>query len=154
MKSQTGRNIFLVAVSAVVFIAIIYASFQSKNASYRNLSVQEVKQRIDSKKNDFVLIDVRTPQEYSGQLGHLANAPLFPLQSLDTQYKDLEKYQQEDKDIIVYCRSGNRSRRAAEFLINHGFKNIYNMEGGMRAWNADYGRPAGSDNSPPNLQPN
>jgi len=150
MKKHTGRNIFLVLVTLIAFVAIIYASFQGKNASYHNLSVQEVKQRIDSKKNDFVLIDVRTPQEYTGQLGHLGNAPLYPLQSLDTQYQNLKKYQQEDKDIIVYCRSGNRSRRAAEFLIDHGFKNIYNMEGGMRAWNADYGRPADSDNSPPN----
>jgi len=152
MKKQSGRNIFLVLVTLVAFVAIIYASFQGKNASYHNLSIQEVKQRIDSQKDDFVLIDVRTPQEYTGQLGHLENAPLYPLQSLDTQYKDLEQYQQAGKDIIIYCRSGNRSRRAAEFLIDHGFKNIYNMEGGMRAWNADYGRPAGSNNSPPNAE--
>lgn len=150
MKNHTVRNSLLVLATVVAFGAIIFASFQEKNESYHNLSVGEVRARMESGSNDFVLVDVRTPQEYTGQLGHLGNAPLYPLQNLDSQYHQLEQYTKQGKDLIVYCRSGNRSRRAADFLIKHGFKHIYNMEGGMRAWNNEFSRPESSDTPPPN----
>ncbi|MCF7803845.1 MAG: rhodanese-like domain-containing protein [Candidatus Marinimicrobia bacterium] len=143
------RNVLLTVGSLVVLGAIVYTSF-AQQGSFKNLSVQEVKERMESGENDYVLIDVRRTQEYTGQLGHLENAPLYPIQNLDIQYHELEQYQKSGKDIILYCRSGNRSRRAAEFLHKQGFDNIYNMEGGMRRWNAEFGRPAGSDTPPPN----
>lgn len=151
MKSHTIRNSLLVLVTIAAFGAIIFASFSDSNESYTNLSVQEVKSRMDSGGDEFVLIDVRTPQEYTGRLGHLGNAPLYPIQNIDTRYKELKQYSEQGKELILYCRSGNRSRRAAEFLEKHGFDNVYNMEGGMRAWNNHFGRPAGSDNPPPNM---
>jgi len=145
------RNIALTAVTIVAIGAIIYTSFTQKDG-YQNLSVQEVNERIQSDTNDFVLIDVRTLGEYTGKLGHLGDARLYPVQNLDIQYHELEQYQEEEKDIILYCRSGNRSRRAAEFLRKNGFENLFNMEGGMRAWNAEYGRPENSDTPPPNME--
>ncbi|MBS1271782.1 MAG: Sulfurtransferase [Candidatus Marinimicrobia bacterium] len=150
-KKYYLRNIALTVVTLVVLGAIVYTSFTQKGG-YQNLSVQEVKERMDSGSDNFVLIDVRTEGEYTGQLGHLGNAPLYPIQNLDIQYHELEKYQEADKDLILYSRSGNRSRRAAEFLQKNGFENIFNMEGGMRAWNAEYGRPSNSDTPPPNVE--
>ena len=145
------RNIGLMVLTFVALGAIVYTSFAQKGG-YQNLSVQEVKEMIESGENDYVLIDVRTPEEYTGKLGHLENAPLYPVQNLDIQYHNLEKYQDAGKEMIIYCRSGNRSRRAAEFLQKQGFTNLYNMEGGMRMWNAEYGRPEGSDMPPPNTK--
>jgi rhodanese-related sulfurtransferase len=120
------------------------------NTDYENLSVTEVHERIESGATDFVLIDVRTLPEYTGPLGHLVDAPLFPIQNLAENYERLKSYQDKGQDMILYCRSGNRSGQAAKFLSEKGFENLYNMNGGMRAWNAKYGRPDGSDDPPPN----
>jgi|GEM_PF-117362 len=145
------RNILLVGGTLLAFAAIIYASFAVQK-SYTNLSVEEVHARMNSGQSDYVLVDVRTLPEYTGELGHLPGAVLYPVQEIDSEYHQLEQYKDQGKDLVVYCRSGNRSRRASQFLFDHGFKKVFNMEGGMRAWNQSYGRPAHSDTSPPNLQ--
>ncbi|HKJ68470.1 MAG TPA: rhodanese-like domain-containing protein [bacterium] len=150
-KIYIVRNTFLTLATFFMFGLIIYASFSGEK-NYKNLSVEEVRSRLQSDKSEYVLVDVRTEYEYTGELGHLQGALLYPIQNLDTQYHDLKSYQEQGKDIILYCRTGNRSRRAAQFLIDHGFEDIYNMEGGMRLWNQQYGRPDGSDTPPPGVQ--
>ncbi|MCH7732604.1 MAG: rhodanese-like domain-containing protein [Candidatus Marinimicrobia bacterium] len=99
---------------------------------YKNISVEELKSRLDNKK-DLVLLDVRTPEEFDGPLGHLEGAILIPVQELEFRIDELDDYQ--EREIIVYCRSGNRSRTASELLSAYGFQ-VTNLEGGMKAWNA------------------
>lgn len=147
--SNRLRNILLTAGTILVFGVIIWKSFLQP-PFYKNISVREVHSLLESGDNDYVLVDVRTSHEYTGELGHLPGALLFPIRNLDIQHEELRKHQQSGESIILYCRSGNRSRRAAQFLTQHGFKNIYNMEGGMKAWNQTYSRPEESDNPPPN----
>ncbi|MFZ0390398.1 MAG: rhodanese-like domain-containing protein [Calditrichia bacterium] len=80
-----------------------------------------------------LVIDVRTPQEYTGELGHIPDAVLEPLQEIE---KWSENYQpRKDQKIILVCRSGNRSNVAADYLARKGFKRLYNIEGGMKEWN-------------------
>lgn len=131
----------------LVFTVLLYGV---NDSDYENLSVTDVHERLQSGATDFVLIDVRTLPEYTGPLGHLNDAPLFPIQELAETYEKLKSYQDKGQDLILYCRSGNRSGQAAKYLSDKGFDNLYNMNGGMRAWNAKYGRPDGSDNPPPN----
>ena len=145
-KNMLTKIIFSVG-ALLIFTVILYGVNET---DYENLSVTEVHERIESGANDFVLIDVRTLPEYTGPLGHLADSPLFPIQNLAENYEMLTSYQDKGQDMILYCRSGNRSGQAAKFLSEKGFENLYNLNGGMRAWNAKYGRPAGSDNPPPN----
>ncbi len=76
------------------------------------------------------LLDVRQPQEY--QVDHIEGATLIPLGELAMRLDELPK----DKVIVVYCRSGNRSGRAAVLLRENGFNKIENLIGGMRVWNA------------------
>ncbi|HBM90372.1 MAG TPA: rhodanese-like domain-containing protein [Rhodospirillaceae bacterium] len=76
------------------------------------------------------LLDVRQPQEY--QIDHIEGATLIPLGELSVRLNELPK----DKVIVVYCRSGNRSARAAALLRENGFDKIENLIGGMRVWNA------------------
>ena len=78
---------------------------------------------------DYLIVDVRTKEEYNS--GHLEGALLLPVQELEERLGELPM----DKPIIVYCRSGNRSRTAAEILVNNGFKQIYDM-GGISDWTA------------------
>ena len=79
------------------------------------------------------LVDVRMPEEYVGESGHIAGALLKTLGPELDQY--LEKLNRSDT-IIFICRSGARSGRATAQAMSLGFKKIYNMEGGMLAWNA------------------
>jgi len=93
--------------------------------------VYEVKALIDSAQQ-ILLLDVRTESEYTGSLGHIDSTMLIPVQDLTDRISELKPYQ--DHDIIVICRSGNRSRQGTKILRQAGFK-AYNMAGGMLAWN-------------------
>lgn len=95
------------------------------------ITISEVRERV-AKANP-VLLDVRTPQEYEGPLGHVEGSILIPLQELETRLSELDQFKTDE--IIVICRSGNRSGKATAFLRNNGFKAL-NMLGGMLKWNA------------------
>lgn len=82
---------------------------------------------------DATLIDVRMPDEYIGELGHIERAQLTTLgPELETFLETANK----EVPIIFVCRSGARSGRATATALALGFKNVYNMEGGMLAWNS------------------
>jgi len=76
---------------------------------------------------DYIILDVRTQDEYYE--GHLEKALLIPVDDLEKVVDELPK----DKPIIVYCRSGVRSRKAAEILVDNGFSQVYDM-GGILKW--------------------
>lgn len=82
-----------------------------------------------------VLLDVRTPQEWGGDTGHLKGAVLIPIQDLEQRIGDLDVYRH--RTIISYCRTGNRSGRAVDILNGRGFT-AYNMVGGIVRWNAEH----------------
>ena len=80
-----------------------------------------------------VLVDVREPDEYNGELGHIAGSILVPLQDLPARAGELEG--QKDKHIIAICRAGVRSTTAAAILTGLGFEHVSNLKGGMLDWN-------------------
>lgn len=94
-----------------------------------HISVKELKEKID-KGEDFILLDVREPQEYEFSRIKEKEAMLVPLMSLPRVINQLPK----DKPIYVLCRSGNRSLQATLWLLEHGFENVKNVEGGILAW--------------------
>lgn len=97
-------------------------------AGTKNLSVNELKQRLDAGEQ-FYLLDVRSAEEYSGD-GHIAGSHLLPLPALATRQGELPR----DQPIVCVCRSGNRSGVAAEQLARQGFTEVINLSGGMIAW--------------------
>lgn len=82
--------------------------------------------------NPFIL-DVRTKGEYLE--GHLEDAYLLPVQILEREIGSIEKY--KDQDILIYCRSGNRSTVASKILLDAGFTNIYNLRYGISGWSSE-----------------
>ena len=82
-------------------------------------------------KEKLTLIDVRRPDEYTGELGHVPGATLLTLDFLPQQINELPK----ENPLVFICRSGARSARATAFAHEHGFTNVYNMLGGMLLWN-------------------
>jgi adenylyltransferase/sulfurtransferase len=90
------------------------------------ISVEELKKKMDGKE-DFVLVDVRRPDESAFvSIG----GTLIVLNELPEKFAQLDP----NKETIVYCRSGARSANATAFLIQKGFKNVKNLEGGILAW--------------------
>lgn len=70
-----------------------------------------------------MIVDVRTPQEFAD--GHLDNAVNFPLSELDKHFANVDK----DTQIVLYCRSDNRSAQAYQYLQSQGFTNLHNAGG-------------------------
>ncbi|MBK6340831.1 MAG: rhodanese-like domain-containing protein [Bacteroidetes bacterium] len=100
---------------------------------YEDLEPEEFKELLEST-NDAILIDVRTPDEEAENSieGHIlinAFSPNFP-----DKIMELDK----DKSYFMYCRSGNRSGKACAFMANNGFSKLFNLKGGMLAWEIYY----------------
>ena len=79
-----------------------------------------------------LLLDVREPEEFVGELGHIAGSILVPLDMLERRLPKLAGY--HDRDVVVVCRVGARSATAGAILERAGFHSVYNLEGGMLAW--------------------
>src|ERR1044072_4497879 len=99
----------------------------------QNITAEEVKERLD-KGEQLNLIDVREPHEHAEfNIG----GTLFPLGKIQSmQTEELENL--KDQEVIVYCRSGNRSGQAAMILETMGFANTKNLSGGMLAWQSKF----------------
>ena len=100
--------------------------------SVRQLSPAEVAERLGTAAAP-LLLDVREPDEYTGELGHIAGARLIPLRELPER-APAELASFKDKDIVAICRAGVRSTTAAAILAGLGFDHACNMKGGMLDW--------------------
>lgn len=93
----------------------------------KEITVQELKKLMDEKA-DFQLIDVREPHEFD--ICNLSGE-LIPMAEVPDNVERISK----DKRVIVHCRSGARSGQIVQFLEkNHGYTNLYNLKGGIKAW--------------------
>lgn len=102
-----------------------------KSAEGEGFKVASVSQ-LSLERRGVVVIDVREPDEYHGELGHLPEAKLVPLASVGQASGGWPK----DSEYLMICRSGNRSGRAAAELVKLGFHKVINLQGGMNAVNA------------------
>jgi len=100
----------------------------------KNISVEELKQKMDSGEK-INLIDCREPHEYEeANLG----GKLVPLGKIQTmQIDEIENLR--DEEVIVYCRSGKRSMMACMMLDQMGFKDTFNVAGGILEWKEKFG---------------
>lgn len=101
---------------------------QSAEASYRQMTMKEAAATMEEA-SGYILLDVRTPQEYSEK--HIPGAINIANESIGTQ--DIPELPDKDQLILVYCRSGNRSRQASEKLAKLGYTNIVEI-GGINSW--------------------
>jgi rhodanese-related sulfurtransferase len=100
----------------------------------QNITPEELKQRMDSGE-ELNIVDVREPHEHEEfNIG----GTLVPLGQIQVMQVD-ELEDLKDKEVIVYCRSGNRSGQAAMILETLGFQNVKNLTGGMLKWQEKFG---------------
>ncbi|WP_160038549.1 rhodanese-like domain-containing protein [Paenibacillus sp. USDA918EY] len=98
---------------------------------WKDIKPQEVEQLIRDGREDVQLIDVRELAEFKE--GHIKGVKLLPLSQLEVRFDEINR----DKDAVIICRSGNRSRQACEFLSAHGYRKLRNMAGGMLEWQGE-----------------
>lgn len=98
----------------------------------RQLAAGEVSAQLASEKPPF-LLDVREPDEYAGELGHIPGSTLIPLRELADRVGELSAH--KAGPTIAVCRSGVRSTTAAAILAGMGFERVFNLQGGMIDWN-------------------
>lgn len=79
-------------------------------------------------REDVILIDVREQWEYDE--AHIPNITLIPMSEIANRLDEIPK----DKEVILTCRSGNRSGQVTNLLQQNGFDNVHNMQGGILAW--------------------
>jgi rhodanese-related sulfurtransferase len=122
------QNKTVIVILAFLVLFVVFKSFNmTKNQGYEDITASEAKEMI--KQKDVVVVDVRQSHEFES--GHISGAKLIPLDQIKTDYEKLDS----SKKIIAVCRSGRRSAKASNFLVQQGFDNVYNLNGGMIAWN-------------------
>lgn len=109
--------------------APVVVTKEASPVSISEMSVKELKRRLDAG-DKLVLVDVREPHEHSAaNIG----GTLIPMGQIPARMSELD----ENAEIVVYCRTGNRSSRVVEFLADSGFAHVWNLTGGIRAWSQE-----------------
>ena len=97
-------------------------------ASYRQVSMDEAIAMMEEK-NDYIILDVRTPEEFAEK--YIPDAINIPNETIGTE--EIPELPDKEQLILVYCRSGNRSKQASEKLVRLGYTNIVEF-GGINDW--------------------
>ena len=124
------KKLLILALS--LFLAGCMVTKTSETSgSYKTISSTEAQQMIEDNK-DALILDVRTAAEYES--GHIPNA--VNLTNEDIQAGKVDSLKDKSQLIMVYCRSGNRSRQAAQKLAELGYTNVVDF-GGIQSWQGD-----------------
>ena len=99
-----------------------------EDSSYRQITMDEAAAMMEEE-NDYIILDVRTPEEFSEK--HIPGARNIPNETIGTE--EIPELPDKDQLILVYCRSGNRSKQASDKLAGLGYTNIVEF-GGINDW--------------------
>ena len=126
----------IAGVAVVAVIAITAVLLSQQNTAAPSAVVQplpaevSVSDAVAKRESGAFILDVRQPDEWVEY--HVPDSTLIPLGELDSRLSDVPK----DKDIVVVCRSGNRSQSGRDILLKAGFTRVTSMVGGLSAWKA------------------
>ncbi len=121
-------NIWLVLIAVLSGTMLFWSIIGNRLRGVKEVDCAGALQMVNHK--DACVLDVREPEEF--KTGHVLNAKLISLGKLRDRLGELERYR--EKPIVVVCRSGNRSATACALLGRAGFAQVYNLAGGMMAW--------------------
>lgn len=110
---------------------LVYSELTRKGRGHNDIGPMDATRLINHQ--NAVLLDIRDAKEHSE--GSIVNSIHIPLSELDSQLARLDKY--KEKTVIAYCKSGQRSATACARLHKNGFAKVYNLKGGIMAWQRD-----------------
>ena len=128
------KKLILLAIATISCMALTACGTEEaseEGASYQQISTEEAVKMMDEEE-DYIILDVRTEGEYEEK--HIPGAVLVPNETIGTE--EIEELPDKEQMILVYCRSGNRSKQAAEKLVKLGYTNIYEF-GGINDWTGE-----------------
>ena len=129
MKHQRNNKIRVAAAAvAALLAALLAACGVSSKTSYRQITADEAAQMMQEE-TGFVLLDVRTQEEYAS--GHIPGAICIPNETIGSE--EIPELPDKDQLILVYCRSGNRSKQASQKLAEQDYTNVVEF-GGINGW--------------------
>lgn len=134
MKFTKKSKIFTISiVLALTISSLVGCSSKEKSnkenkatSGYENINAKETEDLLASG-DDIVVVDVRSKDEYD--MGHIDRAMHIDYNEFNNNLSKLDDY--KDKKVLLYCRTGNRSEKAAKILEKNGFKKVYNAEDGV-----------------------
>lgn len=118
----------LALLTVVSFLPRLVGKLRSKPM----LTIPELKNKLDAGE-DVLVLDVRTPEDYTGEQGHIAGSMLLPLDELEQRIHELDGYL--EKPVVVICRTDRKSAKAAQILARNGFADVHVAKMGMTDWN-------------------
>ncbi|MBE6126130.1 MAG: rhodanese-like domain-containing protein [Erysipelotrichaceae bacterium] len=121
----------LISILILLMIAVMTGCINTEQITYKQISQEEAAEMM-AKDDGHVIVDVRRMDEYIE--GHIPGAICIPNENIDQEKP--EKLPDTDQIILVYCRSGNRSKQAAEKLAAMGYRNVYEF-GGIITWTGE-----------------
>jgi rhodanese-related sulfurtransferase len=129
----TTENMLL--LGAAFGLAIFLFSYARPKEPVNMVGADATRKRLKNGE-DILILDVRTPGEFVGELGHIKGAINLPLGQLSARLKELDEQLAAYKTapVIIVCRTENRSPKAARILKADGFLNVLAMQGGMASW--------------------
>lgn len=117
----------------LLILCMLLAGCQS-SSSYEQISSAKAMELMENE-NNYIILDVRTCDEYNS--GHIKGAICIPNETInETNAYVFEQLPDKDQMILVYCRSGNRSKQASEKLVNLGYTHIIEF-GGINEWKGE-----------------
>ena len=122
------NNILPISIALLSGAMLVWSVFGNRMRGIKEVDCVAALQLINHK--NALVLDVREEAEY--KLGHILNSSHIPLGKLNERAGELEKY--KEQPIVVVCRSGNRSGTACMVLGKRGFTQVYNLTGGVTAW--------------------
>ena len=122
------KKLIFILLAALLLSACVQEKDNDREANYMNITAQEAKEIMDTQEG-YIILDVREQDEFDQ--GHIPGAILIPYTQIDRKAEDM--LPDLDQLILVYCRSGRRSKIAAEALVELGYTNIKEF-GGILDW--------------------
>ncbi len=120
-------------LAAAFFALLVFTLFNEMKVAtqkFMRLTPASAVQLMNNEEDNMLLLDVREPTETAG--GKIAKAVQIPVGSVSQRLSEIEKH--KAKHVIVYCKSGTRSGSACKDLSKAGFEHVYNLTGGVVAW--------------------
>ena len=134
-KKQKNNNTLLIggfaAVILIVAAVFVFSQPAAPEAGLALPSEISVEEAYSYREQGAFVLDVRTPEEWVE--GHVPDATLIPLDELESRMAEIP----ENEDIVVICRSGNRSAVARDILLGAGFESVTSVAGGFNQWAAN-----------------
>ncbi len=130
MKKRNSLSLIFLCLFVLVLLFPLLETGCKEEGGYKDISPAELRSMLEDDET-LMLIDVRTRAEYDR--GHIPGVKkLIPVDKLESRIGELGEF--KGKDVVLHCRSGARSSKAAEILLKKGFKKVFNLKGGIEAY--------------------